>query len=172
MSWYSELANEKRRLIKEAGGEPYQALLAKERAARAHWRKSNADKIREQRNEHRRLFGRPWKTWTVKNARIRGRKAGMKSTITVADLHWPTHCPVLGIKLFYPMRNGEIGKARPDLPTLDRWDNTKGYVPGNVYVISMRANALKSNATSAELRKIADYAEWGANSLFGRSAHV
>ena len=46
-------------------------------------------------------------------------------------------------------------------PTIDRWDNAKGYVPGNCYVISLRANQLKGNATAEELRAVADYATLG-----------
>lgn len=36
-------------------------------------------------------------------------------------------------------------------PTLDRIDCNKGYVKGNVEIISMRANYIKSNATPKEL---------------------
>ena len=42
-------------------------------------------------------------------------------------------------------------------PSLDRWDNTKGYIPGNVFVISMRANMLKSNVSREEILQIAKY---------------
>lgn len=36
-------------------------------------------------------------------------------------------------------------------PSLDRIDSSKGYVKGNVRVISARANMLKNNATVEEL---------------------
>jgi hypothetical protein len=42
-------------------------------------------------------------------------------------------------------------------PTLDRINNSCGYVPGNVAVISWRANRIKCDATPEELRRIADY---------------
>jgi hypothetical protein len=42
---------------------------------------------------------------------------------------------------------------------LDRVDNTKGYVKGNVIVVSRRANVLKKDATLNELRQLADYYE-------------
>jgi len=47
--------------------------------------------------------------------------------------------------------------AQPNWPSLDRWDSTKGYVPGNVFVISYRANTLKNNATYEEIVKVAQY---------------
>lgn len=83
----------------------------------------------------------------------------MEATITPADLVWPTHCPVLGIELDYPTAYGERGTqaVKPNWPSLDRWDSTKGYVPGNVFVISYRANTLKNNATYEEILKVAKY---------------
>jgi hypothetical protein len=42
---------------------------------------------------------------------------------------------------------------------LDRIDNSKGYVPSNIAVISMRANMIKNNATLAELKAIVAYIE-------------
>jgi hypothetical protein len=39
----------------------------------------------------------------------------------------------------------------PDSPSLDRIDPSKGYVKGNVRVISARANLLKNDATVGEL---------------------
>jgi hypothetical protein len=60
----------------------------------------------------------------------------------------PTHCPVFTwIALEY-----RVGEGRRDnSPSLDRIDNTKGYVKGNVRVISWRANNLKGNAIDQEL---------------------
>lgn len=61
------------------------------------------------------------------------------------DLVIPTHCPLLGIELdqFHPNLDNHC--------SLDRIDSTKGYVRGNVMVISHRANRIKSNATAEEL---------------------
>ena len=39
-------------------------------------------------------------------------------------------------------------------PTIDRIDNNKGYIPGNVAVISWRANALKKDASTEEVEKL------------------
>jgi len=51
----------------------------------------------------------------------------------------PEFCPVLGIKIV-PGRQGK-GKATEDnSPSLDKFIPEKGYVPGNIAVISWRAN--------------------------------
>lgn len=64
----------------------------------------------------------------------------------------PDTCPIFGLPLEY----GE-GTNRNNWATLDRIDPTKGYVPGNIAVLSHQANRLKNNATPDELRKIADW---------------
>lgn len=156
-----KIDNFRRDAIKAAGGAEYEALLAKERAARARFRAKHPGYWRANRKlgwTSNRMGGL-FKTYLCARARLRGRKRGLKSTITPDDLVWPTHCPVLGIELDYPDRSGSRKGCgvRQNAPSLDRWDNTKGYVPGNVFVISYRANTLKNSATYEEILKVARY---------------
>ncbi len=48
-------------------------------------------------------------------------------------------------------------KAHNDSPSMDRFDPNKGYVKGNISLICWKCNNLKRNATSDELRQIADW---------------
>lgn len=73
---------------------------------------------------------------------------GLEFTITPKDIEIPSHCPVFGCKL---QRGSGSGGAVATSPSIDRIDSSKGYVPGNVRVISKRANTLKNNATLPEL---------------------
>lgn len=66
----------------------------------------------------------------------------------------PTHCPILGIPV-YPMVGNKGGGAHS--PSIDRIIPERGYVPGNIVIISNRANRLKSDATIDELRAIASF---------------
>lgn len=68
------------------------------------------------------------------------------------DIRVPAKCPVLGIDLI-----PGVGRLTDHSPTLDRIVPDKGYVPGNVVVVSMRANRLKSNATIQELVALAKF---------------
>lgn len=79
-------------------------------------------------------------------ARGRARRAGIPCTLHSSDIAIPAVCPVLGICLERGNRMRHDGS-----PTLDRFDPALGYVPGNVSVISHRANRLKSDASLAEL---------------------
>ena len=73
-------------------------------------------------------------------------------TIKITDVDWPTHCPILGIELDY------FVEARAEnSPSIDRIDSSKGYIPGNVHVISWRANRIKNDGTAEEHESIARY---------------
>lgn len=90
----------------------------------------------------------------IQNARARARAAGVPFTITVADIVIPTHCPILGIPLVQALgrKGGSDGS-----PSLDRVKPSRGYVQGNIIVISKRANRIKADATAEELRSIASF---------------
>jgi len=64
--------------------------------------------------------------------------------IKETDIVIPEYCPLLNIKL-------DPWGIRDVLPSLDRIDNSKGYIPGNVWVISTLANRMKNSATKEQL---------------------
>jgi len=87
-----------------------------------------------------------------RNARNRARRKGVPFTIQPEDVAVPTVCPVLGIPL---VRNK--GLHHHGSPSIDRRKPELGYVPGNVLVISHRANGLKSDASVHELERVTAY---------------
>lgn len=118
------------------------------------YRIENKDKYAEyQRNQRAR---RPREA-LVCQAKGRAKKFGLPCDLTVEALHWPTHCPILGLELDYNKTNPGERKIRHSVPTLDRKTNALGYVLGNVFVISHRANWLKSDATAEELEAVLAY---------------
>lgn len=96
----------------------------------------------------------------LENAQRRAKRAGLPFELSVADVVIPDACPVLGIPLV-------VGNKRrhDNSPTIDRVVPEKGYVPGNVAVISWRANRIKNNGTAEEHRRIAAYIESFQKSL-------
>lgn len=124
-------------------------------SARAATQKRYADKNKEK------LKGKviEWqkrnpKSVLLHQAKTRAKRNGVPFSITVNDFEIPDVCPALGIPVF----KGD-GVMHDGSPSLDRKDNALGYVPGNVYVVSWRANNLKKDATADELRAIADWME-------------
>lgn len=86
------------------------------------------------------------------HARKRASEKGFECTITLDDIVIPESCPLLQIPIF--VCTSELtGKHGPcdNSPSLDRLDNSKGYVPGNILVVSFRANSLKRDSSIAEL---------------------
>jgi hypothetical protein len=79
-------------------------------------------------------------------ARTNALARGLAFNLDPSGVVIPSHCPVLGIPL-----DCAAGRFAPNLPSLDRIDNSKGYLKGNVWVISWRANRIKGNASIAEL---------------------
>lgn len=84
-------------------------------------------------------------------ARQRAKQSGIEFSITEADVVIPTRCPVFGTELII---SGSSRENYDNSPSLDRIDPTLGYVPGNVAVISNRANRIKNNATQQELMEV------------------
>lgn len=83
-------------------------------------------------------------------AKHRAKKKGLNFNLTVEDVVVPERCPVLGCVL----ERGKGKGPKRNSPTLDRIDSAKGYVSGNVRVISFRANALKSDASLEEIAAV------------------
>lgn len=82
------------------------------------------------------------------------KKRKCECTITEDDFDIPEFCPILGTKL------GGVWQPRGSdpafIPSLDRIDSSIGYVPGNVRVISLLANMMKSKATKDQLLMFAE----------------
>lgn len=87
------------------------------------------------------------------HARKRARMNGIPFSITVEDIpEIPMHCPVLGILLKANITAGPLDSS----PSIDRLVPALGYVPGNIRIISNRANRIRSDASAEELRRIAE----------------
>lgn len=119
------------------------------------WAGATEEELAERRNKCNAYAAKtkPWKSrrqrrpvaYLLNIARQRCNRTGTEFCITEADLTMPTHCPLLGTLLDTYAENVDVH------PSIDRIDPALGYVPGNVWIISHRANRIKSNATFAEL---------------------
>ena len=88
------------------------------------------------------------------NAKRRSKDKGLPFNLDVSDIVIPDICPVLGIPIKPNTGNNFMND---NSPTLDKFIPAKGYVKGNVHVISWRANNLKSDGSPAEWIKIAKW---------------
>lgn len=87
-------------------------------------------------------------------ARRRAEEKGFGFDIDETDIKIPEYCPILGIPLFYT-----TGCKTDNTPSLDRKDSDLGYIKGNVWIISWKANRCKNNATLKELIRLGEWAK-------------
>lgn len=103
------------------------------------------------KTEHRRRWAAAHRKTTgyrLSAKKLDARRRGIAFSLTKADLPpVPSACPALGVQF-----DGKGYRL-----TLDRINPALGYVPGNVQWLSARANAIKTNATAAEIDAVARF---------------
>ncbi len=82
-----------------------------------------------------------------KGAKKRALKKGIEFSITESDITIPKICPILET----PLVLGTKGNYEYT-PSLDRIDNSLGYIKNNIQVISKKANSMKNSASLSELQ--------------------
>lgn len=115
------------------------------------WARLSMEK-KKRHNERTKAWG---KAHPIEYALIRLRKEAKWKrrpfNLTAKDISFPEKCPVLGIEMNYN------DPASEGYRQFDEIVPKKGYVSGNVKVISKRANRIKNDGTAEEHLKIADY---------------
>ena len=117
----------------------------------------NCRKYRAKNRARTNEWAKQWRQKHPEKALLRASKkraarAGLTHTLTSEDITIPEQCPVLHI----PLSMGEK-IIHHGSPTIDRIDNTQGYTPENIIIVSWRANKLKSDATADELKLLANF---------------
>lgn len=118
---------------------------SKHKAKQAEYTAIHRDRILKRNRAYRK---RNYEMYMVKDAERRAAKKNLQFELTDSDVIIPEKCPILDITL--DKESGRSGNT----PSLDRIDPKEGYVKSNVWVISYRANTIKSDATLGELELI------------------
>lgn len=104
-----------------------------------------------EKKEELKLKNKMWHRDTIAKrlfirAKDRARKTGLECNITEEDIIIPEVCPLLGVPFVWGTRHDKWYTY-----SLDRIDNSLGYIKGNIQVITYLANTMKSKATKEEL---------------------
>lgn len=99
------------------------------------------------------LLGNSYKKLMIQRCKSRACNKGLEFNISINDINIPIKCPILKIPLEYNQGYGGADNS----PALDRIDNNKGYVVGNIQVISSKANRIKTNATADEIKMVYEF---------------
>lgn len=113
------------------------------------YREKNHERLNSQQNTFR--LDNPSNA-LYRAAKYRAKFRGVEFNIELSDVVIPEFCPILHILL-----SVSSGKVSEYSPSLDRIDSTKGYIKGNVQVISYKANTMKSNANAEDLLLFASW---------------
>lgn len=127
------------------------------------WYEENKDRLKIKMKEYNLKFSQKIaenrRKWADKNVEKRmfqsSKSRAMRDNILfdleISDIVVPSKCPILNIELKHNNRKS----AKYNSPSLDRFDNNKGYIKGNIQVISYRANTMKGDATPKDLLQFA-----------------
>lgn len=118
-----------------------------ERKERARERARIAYQSKPKRIKYNRTDNPCYYLWN--NAKRRSSELNLPFDLDLSDLIIPSTCPLLGI----PIIKG-YGEYSDNSPTLDRIIPERGYVKDNIWIISMRANRIKNDASITELEQI------------------
>lgn len=104
--------------------------------------------------EKKRIYDKERRSKNVQNtlyttARARAKNSNLEFNLDIEDVIIPEYCPLREVKL--------DKENKHNAPSLDRIDNTKGYIKGNVRVISRLANLEKRDLTLEKLEKLLKY---------------
>lgn len=107
----------------------------------------------------RRILARDPAKYLWESAKARARRRGVPFTIQISDIVIPKTCVVLGIPIDW--------STRDHAASIDEIIQGEGYVPGNICVVSGRANRIKSDSTLGELKALVAYVEIRSSKKFG-----
>lgn len=137
--------------------------FANKQAYQKEWAKANRGRVRDDPVKHAKAneyaknaatkyrIGKP-ENMMLSHAKARAKRKGLEFAIDISDIVIPKHCPVLGIPI-----GKQYGNANDNSAELDRVDNSKGYIRGNIMIISRRANRIKNDASVLELMMLSRF---------------
>lgn len=111
------------------------------------WKKNNKERMKECINKYK--IRQPI-SYLLIRCRIRAKKKNLEYNLSREDIVIPKFCPVLGIKITF-------GQEKYNSPSIDRIDNNKGYIKGNIIVVSVKANELKRDSSFEERQQLVDF---------------
>ena len=131
------------------------AVVAQRNKA-SHAKARDVNNARHVEKRANRKIGPDATTWAMKklvsDARRRAGHRRLQFDLDPSTISRPTHCPVFGTELVYQA----TGARQANSASLDRFDSSKRYTHDNVWVISWRANQIKSDATLEEMQALCD----------------
>lgn len=129
----------------------------KEIQRKSYWKnvERNREKARQYYHSHRstqiekakRKLEKNYEAHMLRRAKMNAKNRHLDFSITIDDIVISEICPFLESPLTRTMGQGMVDSNT----SLDRIDSSKGYIQGNIQVVSTLANRIKSNSTTQQL---------------------
>lgn len=115
--------------------------------------KDNAFKYKEKRNRRQKeiKFEAPEK-YILGRIKRSAKKRDLDFNLTVEDIIIPHPCPILEIPIQLNLETPKDNSI-----SVDRLDSSKGYIKGNIRIISHKANAYKNNMKIETIERLLAY---------------
>ena len=105
---------------------------------------NNKDKVTQRKITY---ISNNYESFLLSSSKRRAKTTNVEHTISLADIIIPDTCPYLEVPLTRTHGQGQL----PTNASIDRIDSSKGYIKGNIQIISRLANTMKSNSTEEQL---------------------
>lgn len=127
--------------------------LEKKSEASRKWYLNNKEKMKEwyKKRYYKRKLEDPI-GYLLNRVKIKATREKREFNLTREDIVIPAVCPILLI----PIRLNDE-RMNKNSVSIDRVDNSKGYIKGNVKLISLRANAHKSDMSKEDIQRLYEY---------------
>lgn len=93
-------------------------------------------------------FQRLTYNFRIRNSEAKKSDLPLGNKKDLLDLDFPTHCPITGLELNYNYNIPRKHGGAMNSPSYDKINPHKGYVKGNVRVVSFLGNRMMSNVHS------------------------
>lgn len=114
---------------------------------------SNPEYKEQKKQQYCKRWDNDWEGQKLIQIRSKCKKFNIEFDIDREDIKLPDMCPIFHTPFDLTR------KDRNNAPSVDRIDNSKGYIKGNVIVVSNKANAMKREATLQDMKRLVEFYE-------------
>lgn len=149
------IEDERKQAKRDASKRHYDAHLEEQRERIRSWKRQNPEKAAASSKQWGQKYpARKILTQCRGNAKQRGLECGLTLQM-IEEMLQPMVCSATGLPLSFERVEGQKHSRNPWYPSIDRLDNSAGYVQGNTRVVCSIYNFMRSNHSDQDVLAVA-----------------